>query len=335
MSAPPRLSPLEVFGLRPLGKALRETALAVRGDGSTPPSRFDRSSLALLDPRLSLPLWLGRRRPDRRVELYNLFNRRPTPVEEGWSVRVTQVEDFLGGGATYDSHNGTDFAVPVGTVVVAAAPGVVLRVSSEMNRGGLKVFIDHGFGLVTTSNHLGRALVSPGERVARGQPVALSGASGIDCLAFFPWSCPHVHYNVWLNGVPVDPFAAASAPGEISLFRGPTGLPVPASPGERPELDADFAPTAWDADAVDAAVAACRHAGARAEIDAQPDSGQRAMAALFQLNYYPTRFGSRPNLYGRTFPRAPRLDLPFRAEDFDGVSLPRRRTKGPGPGTNT
>jgi hypothetical protein len=52
------------------------------------------------------------------------------------------VRDFRGGTLTYDSHNGTDFAVPPGTIVVAAAPGRVLRASSEFNRGGLKVFVD-------------------------------------------------------------------------------------------------------------------------------------------------------------------------------------------------
>lgn len=317
-----RLGPLEVFGLRPVRKTLRETWLALRGDGSTPPSRFDASSLVLLDPRVSFPLWLGRTRPDRHIELYNLFNHRQTPPEAGWSVRVTQVEDFRGGRTTYDSHNGTDFAVPVGTVVTAAAPGVVLRASCEMNRGGLKVFIDHGRGIVTTSNHLGRALVRPGERVARGQPVALSGASGIDCLAFFPWSCPHVHYNVWHDGVSVDPFAR---PGEISLWRGPDGLPV-ADDGRAD--DTAFAPTDWDPEGVARALAACRHAGARAEIEAFEDPGERAMALLFQMNYYPTRFTERPSLglYRSSTPRAPYLDLPFRPEDYVGVVFPDRRT---------
>ena len=83
-------------------------------------------------------------------------------------MRVTQVRDFRGGTLTYDSHNGTDFAVPVGTEVLAAAPGRVFRVSNEFHRGGLKVFIDHGAGLITTSNHLARSLVRPGDVVRVG-----------------------------------------------------------------------------------------------------------------------------------------------------------------------
>ncbi len=318
MSSGGRLSPLEVFGLRPFGKAARETWLTLRGDASTPKSRFDASSLRMLDPRVSFPLWLGRRRPDGLVPLYNLFNHRQTDPALGWSVRVTQVEDFRGGTLTYDSHNGTDFAVPVGTTVVAAAPGRVLRVSSEMNRGGLKVFIDHGRGLVTTSNHLGRALVAVGDPVARGTPVALSGASGIDCLAFFPFSCPHVHFNVWLNGEPVDPFAR---PGEVSLWRGPEGLPVPDDGTGR---DAAFSPTDWNDEAVEASIASCRHPDARAELAAIPDLDVRAMAVLFQRNYYPTRFPERPSLYRARHPRGPWLDLPFLADEFRGVTFVER-----------
>src|SRR6185369_4667667 len=131
-----------------------------------------------------------------------------------------------GGTLTYDSHNGTDFVLPVGTVIVAPAPGKVLRVSSEFNRGGLKVFIDHGRGLATTSNHLARALVREGQTVRRGEPIALSGYSGIDSLIAFPFSAPHLHFNVWLDGAYVDPFAVEETP---------TPPPqAPALPGETP-----------------------------------------------------------------------------------------------------
>jgi len=43
---------------------------------------------------------------------------------------------------------------------------------------------------------------------------------------------------------------------------------------------------------------------------------------VFQMNYYPTRFPVRPNPYGRTVARTPRLDLPFRAADVTGIVFP-------------
>jgi murein DD-endopeptidase MepM/ murein hydrolase activator NlpD len=281
-----RLSVSETFGLAPLPVRAREAWLALRGDARVPATRFGLSSLGILHPALSLRTWFGARRADRRVPISSLFNHTQTPPEAGWSVRRTQVRDFRGGDLTYDSHNGTDFAVPVGTIVVAPAPGVVQRISSEFNRGGLKVFLDHGEGLVTTCNHLGRVLVGVGQVVARGEPIALSGYSGIDALVVFPWSVPHVHFNVWLDGAYVDPFAAAA---ETPLW-----------------LDGN--------DPRPATAATREHALA-------PDLDPAAMDALFLHNYYPTRFASRPDFYQRAHPRHPRLTLPFRGADFVGIAF--------------
>lgn len=314
MSPSPPLRVAEVFGLSPLRTRLREALLTFRGDGHTPPSRWDYTSLRIFRPRLALPLWVGRPAHGRLVPIYNLYCYDRPPPELGWSVRVTTARDFLGTQLTYDSHNGTDFAVPIGTVVVAAAPGVVGRVSSEFNRGGLKVFIDHGAGLATSSNHLARALVKPGERVHRGQPIALSAYSGLDGVTTFPWGAPHVHYNVWLDGEYVDPFAPA---GETALWRN-GNWPVP----DRGGGSDDVPPSDWDHDAIERVIEGCVHEGARAEMRAITDPDQRAMAVLFQSTYFPTRFHDRPQLYRVTHPRSPRLDLPFRAEDFDGIWFP-------------
>lgn len=305
----------EVFGLRPLRTRLAEAALSLRGDPTTPKVRYDLSSLRQLTRVPGWRVWAGQRPYGRRVPISNLFNHEQPPPEEGWSVRITRVRDFMGGGLTYDSHNGTDLATPVGTRVAAAAPGVVLRVSSEFNRGGLKVFIDHGEGLITTSNHLGRALVRPGERVRRGQVIALSGYSGIDGLVTFPWGIPHVHFNTWLDGEYVDPFAA---PGETPLWR--TGnWPTPAQDAADDEA---WTPTAWDPAGVAAGLAACRSDASRADIESFADPAERALALLFHANYYPTRFAARPCLYREPHARRPRLDLPFLAEDYDGVAFP-------------
>ena len=317
--APPmreRIGLIEALGLRPFRKAAREALLTLRGDATTPKSRFDLTTLRQLRPRYSVPLWLGRKPYGRRVPITNLYNYRQPPPELGWSVRVTDVSDYRAGTNTYDSHNGTDFAVPPGTTVVAAAPGIVLRVSSEFHRGGRKVLIDHGRGLVTTYNHLARPLVSPGQRVMRGERIALSGYSGIDALLGFPWTPPHVHFNVWLNGRYVDPFTPEQlSPKEPSLWRRHND-PIPAE-----DLGDDrFEPTEWNVSAFDDAIASCHHEGARAEMRGAGTLLERAGAVLLQANYFPTRFEPVPgNFYREAFPREPRLDLPFSREDYDGV----------------
>jgi murein DD-endopeptidase MepM/ murein hydrolase activator NlpD len=308
------IGPLETFGLRPAGEAIAGVRRVLRGSPFVPPTRWDATSARIFKPSISIPTWLRRTREDGLVPVYNFFNRVPQPKDEGYSVRVTYCRDFRGGRWTYDGHLGTDFACPVGTPIVAAAPGVVLRVASELDRGGLKVCVDHGEGLFTTHNHLSRALVAPGARVERGQAVGLSGASGVEFVFCFPWVAPHLHYNVWLNGEPVDPFATD---GETSLWLRRND-PVPASGA----ADARFAPSPWDAAGVDAAIEACRDPSRRDAMRALPTVERRAAEVLVLRNYKPTLFSSFPPLYRERFDRTPRLDLPFRAADFRGAWLP-------------
>lgn len=307
---------LETIGLLPFSTRMREALLALRGDESTPPSRAGLSSLGIFAPRLGLATWLGAVRKDRRVPIYNLWNHTQTPPSEGWSVRRTRVQDFRGGRLTYDSHNGTDFIVPPGTLVAAPAPGVVLRVSSEWNRGGLKVFLDHGRGLVTTHNHLARSLVAEGARVERGAAIAVSGYSGLDALMGFPFGAPHVHMNTWLAGRSVDPFARW---GQTSLFR----VHNAPEPDDGLADDRNFAPTVFCPERVQEGVDRCIHEETRQALQREERLACRAMALLFYANYYPTRFREPPELYEGVFPREPRLDLPFFREDFVGITFER------------
>ncbi|HQY60206.1 MAG: M23 family metallopeptidase [Myxococcales bacterium] len=309
-----KLTLREAFALDDIPRSLRDTLLVFRGDDNVLPAKWGLASTKQLRPRLGFSLWRGKALHGRRIPLMNLFNHTPTPVEEGWSTLVTQVRDFRGGTNTYDSHNGTDFAIPPGTPVCAAAPGRITHVINEYNRGGLKVVIDHGGHLLTSSNHLARAEVRVGDLVERGQVVAHSGYSGLDGLLTFPFGIPHVHYNVWLNGVAVDPFASDS---EVSLWRD-HNAPTPhrAADGGEPEVLPD---TDLDLVGMSDALALCKDRRVRAELAAIRDPGLLATRLVFQHVTYPLRFSAAPRVYRSERPRAPRLDLPFRAEDFDGV----------------
>jgi murein DD-endopeptidase len=305
----------DVLGLRPARTRLRQALVALRGEDDVPPSRYGLSSLRLLRPRVARPLWRGRYYIERQVIVTNLFNHRQTPVEQGWSVKRTQVEDFRGRTLTYDSHNGTDLSIPVGSTVLTAAPGEVVRVASEFNRGGLKVFIDHGRGLMTCTAHLARSLVAEGDHLERGQPIAISGYSGLDGFVTFPFGgVPHIHFNTWLNGEPVDPFPHRD---QASLWRA-GALPKP------PELVPDpapapFSPSVYDEDAVARAIAGCKTPSTRARLSAIDSLARRAAHTVAEMNYYPTRFAERVGVYEQAHARAPLLDLPFSTERFDGV----------------
>lgn len=310
-----RIGLADAFGLRPARKRLAETVLALTGDGTVPRSKWGLSSLRIFKPSISFPAWLGRRRSDRLIPILNLYNRTQTPIEDGWSVRVTQVRDFRGGRLTYDSHNGTDFVVPVGTRVAAAAGGVVIRVSNEFHRGGLKVFVDHGQGVVTSYNHLAVALVKVGDRVDRGQVIARSGASGLDNVVAFPWTAPHVHFNVFLDGVHVDPYAAPGS-GETSLWIG--GTPVPATGGSSDR----YVVAAYDEQHLAAIVDGCKSAELQRTLKAMTDVRELGAELLFQTTYFPTRFDVRLPIYRERHPRREILALPFLGEDFAGVWFP-------------
>ncbi len=94
-------------------------------------------------------------------------------------------------------HSGLDIAVRSGTPVMAADSGVVL-VSGWRGGYGNFVAIDHGNGISTCYGHNSRLLVRVGEKVAKGQKIALSGNTGLS-------TGPHLHFEVRLKGVPANP----------------------------------------------------------------------------------------------------------------------------------
>ena len=94
-------------------------------------------------------------------------------------------------------HEGTDFALPVGTPVMATGDGVVLK-ATRHPLAGTYVVIKHGRTLMTRYLHLSKLLVKPGQKVKMGDKIALSGNTGRSTGA-------HLHYEVRVNNRPVDP----------------------------------------------------------------------------------------------------------------------------------
>ena len=94
-------------------------------------------------------------------------------------------------------HEGMDFSCDIGTPVYATADGVVKKARWEKGYGYL-ITIDHGYGYETRYAHLKSFNVKPGQKVIRGETIALSGNSGRS-------SGPHVHYEVLQKGRPVNP----------------------------------------------------------------------------------------------------------------------------------
>jgi murein DD-endopeptidase MepM/ murein hydrolase activator NlpD len=94
-------------------------------------------------------------------------------------------------------HAGIDLAVPVGTAVHAADTGTV-RYASWMDGYGNYVCIQHTSRMSTCYGHNSRLMVHVGQTVSQGQVIAASGNTGHS-------TGPHVHFEVRINGTPVDP----------------------------------------------------------------------------------------------------------------------------------
>lgn len=101
---------------------------------------------------------------------------------------------FTGG---KEFHSGLDIANKKGKKIVATANGVVTYAAEKMIIGKM-VMIDHGHGTVTKFGHLDKILVKKGDNVKRGDIIGLMGTSGRT-------TGPHVHYEVRINGAPVNP----------------------------------------------------------------------------------------------------------------------------------
>jgi len=118
-----------------------------------------------------------------------------------WPLRG-QISSGYGGrrspfGRKGDFHKGIDIRVPSGTPVRAPGAGKVLEVG-YMRGYGLRVVLEHDYGIQTVFAHLRKALVKEGQTVKRGQKIALSGNSGRS-------TGPHLHYEVHVQANAVNP----------------------------------------------------------------------------------------------------------------------------------
>jgi murein DD-endopeptidase MepM/ murein hydrolase activator NlpD len=113
-------------------------------------------------------------------------------------VRGFVTRPFIASGSPQRiSHYGLDIAAREGTPVLAAADGLVLFADWTYRYGNL-VVITHRSGYTSFYGHNQVLFVRTGERVRQGQPIALLGNSGVS-------TAPHLHFEIWRDGSPVDP----------------------------------------------------------------------------------------------------------------------------------
>jgi murein DD-endopeptidase MepM/ murein hydrolase activator NlpD len=139
-----------------------------------------------------------------KTELYSYFENQKsmfsctpsiTPAE-GWvSSRFGyRISPFT---SKKEFHSGLDIASRVGTEILSPADGVVTSVGRSDGLG-INIIVNHGYGFKTIYGHLSKTLVKNGQAVKRGQNIAMMGNSGRSTGS-------HLHYEIHLNEVPVNP----------------------------------------------------------------------------------------------------------------------------------
>ncbi|MFH0992270.1 MAG: M23 family metallopeptidase [bacterium] len=95
-------------------------------------------------------------------------------------------------------HEGMDITNEEGTPIYVSGDGVVKKTGRHVGEMGNMVIVDHGYGYITIYGHLNQILVQEGQKVGRGQLIARCGRTGTT-------TGPHLHYEVWVNGVAQNP----------------------------------------------------------------------------------------------------------------------------------
>ena len=115
-----------------------------------------------------------------------------TRIASGFGLRIHPIYKII------KFHYGMDFTAPSGTDVYATGNGVVSAVQSSQRGLGKHIIIDHGYGYTSIYAHLSNFNVRVGQRVQRGDIIGFVGSTGTSIAN-------HLHYEVKLNGVNVDP----------------------------------------------------------------------------------------------------------------------------------
>ena len=132
------------------------------------------------------------RRCDNIPSIQPVINKQLTLLTASYGMRI---HPFY---KTLQSHQGVDYTIPEGSRVFATADGVVRDAAQRNSTQGQTVVIDHGNGYETSYSHLSKINVRKGQTVRRGDIIALSGDTGLSLA-------PHLHYEVRLDGMRVDP----------------------------------------------------------------------------------------------------------------------------------
>ncbi len=121
-----------------------------------------------------------------------ISNKDLTRTASGFGLRIHPIYKII------KFHAGMDFTAPSGTDIYATGDGTIAAVISSKRGLGNHIIINHGFGYNSIYAHLERFNVRTGQKVKRGDVIGYVGSTGTSVA-------PHLHYEIKLNGINVDP----------------------------------------------------------------------------------------------------------------------------------
>lgn len=198
---PPGLYALTLEGELPNGQSFTFSQNVLVQDANFPYDPSLEVDPVTVDPAFTEPekkLWESLGAPVTPEKMWQGPFSSPVPndFKDCWTSLFGNRRSYNGG--PYDSfHSGLDFCGRVGTELYAVAPGKVVYTDMLTVRGGV-IVIDHGWGVYTAYDHLSESLVQVGDNVQPGQLIGLGGATGRT-------TGPHLHWEVWVGGVQVNP----------------------------------------------------------------------------------------------------------------------------------
>jgi murein DD-endopeptidase MepM/ murein hydrolase activator NlpD len=191
----------EIRGLETRRRAV-SVKLGIRDDAGTPARSRPRTSLAIFGDLIAKV----NRNDEFFQELAAIVSRRPGCFDSVPLIRPVagtpiisarfekEIDPFTG---MVKDHCGTDFVGAPGTPILATASGTVSKVE-DSKIWGKRIFLSHGFGYSTVYAHVGTVQAFTGRKVKKGDSIATMGLSGLT-------SGPHLHYEIWCQGKPVNP----------------------------------------------------------------------------------------------------------------------------------
>lgn len=217
--------PMQITVENPLTGQHIDRAASISVEAFTYPSEFVALPFKLV-PLLDRDL--NERELARLAEIYAPITNQGT-FDWPFSAPVASgvITSRFGGDRTYNNglwrahHTGIDFRRSIGEPIVAAAAGRVAA-SELLNVRGNVIIIDHGHGVFTQYAHLSQPYVGLGDHVERGQLIGAAGATGRA-------NGPHLHFEVIVRGITVDPLRWFGLvpnfvpPREVSPEDGPSG----------------------------------------------------------------------------------------------------------------